>query len=106
MAELSICVRCSVVQAGTWGLPSVEPELLLQLLQSACERTVKKLPVPASSGAFAYSAGVQGQRMGSACYSVRGRAWATRPIAQGSPDHCPHFGPPQTHLRQKKQFFE
>ena len=59
MAELSICVRCSVVQAGTWGLPSVEPELLLQLLQSACERTMLKLPVPANPERSAYAPGTK-----------------------------------------------
>ena len=34
-AKLSICVRYSVVQAGTWGLPSVE-EWELALLRRRC----------------------------------------------------------------------
>ena len=59
MAELSICVRCSVVQAGTWGLPSVEPELLLQLPHSACERTMLKLWGIAMVARSAYAPGTK-----------------------------------------------
>ena len=92
-AELSVCVRCSLVQAGTWGLPPVRPELLLLLPESACERIMQNFLRLAMTDAFAYSAGVQGQRMGSTCYCTRRDAPDPRPVAQGSPDHCPPFYP-------------
>ena len=78
----------------------MEPELLLQLPQSACERTILKLPWTAMDGAFADLAGLQGQRAGSTCYCLRGAARGRPPVAQGSPDHWPPFGSPQTNLGQ------
>ena len=107
-AELYICVRCSLVQAGTWGLLPVEPELLLLLPENACEiceRIVQNCPCLAMTDAFAYPAGVQGQHTGSTCYCTRRDAPDPRPVAQGSPDHCPPFWPTPNPPEAKKSSF-
>ena len=105
-AELSICVRCSLVQAGTWGLPPVEPELLLLLPESACERIMQNFLRLAMTDACGYPAVIQGQHTGSTSYCTRHDAPDPRPAAHGSPCHLPPSWPTPNPPEAKKQFFE
>ena len=93
--RLRASVRCTQAQAGTWGLPFEEVELLCSSSETPAKCVCQKCWWTAMDDALADHAVLQGMGMGSTCHCYRRSLPDPRPVAQGSPDQSPPLGPPQ-----------
>ena len=92
-ARLRASVRCTQAQGGTWGLTFEEVELLCSSSETPEKRMLQKCWWIAMDDACTYHAVLQGMRMVSTCYCYLRSLPDPRPVAQGSPVHCPPFYP-------------